>query len=154
MALVRAAADAEKRWFFGGGVHTWLASPEDTGCAYLLIHDAIDGGKATPLHVHPESDETFYVLAGEIVVHLDGVDHPVRAGGIAMAPRGLPHAFMVTSPTAELLFLHTPGSCADFYRNASEPLADGREVDVGRVRAAAASDPGIELSGPPPFQRP
>lgn len=153
MAIVRAAADAEKRWFFGGGIHTWLASPEETGGAYLLIHDALDAGKATPLHVHPESDETFYVLSGEILVHLDGVDHAVHAGGIAMAPRGVPHAFMVTSETAELLFLHTPGSCASFYRDASEPLSGGRAVDIERVRAAAAADPGIQLSGPPPFQR-
>jgi quercetin dioxygenase-like cupin family protein len=154
MTFVRSAEEAEQRWFFGGGIHTWLASPEDTAGAYLLIHDELKGGKATPLHVHPDSDETFYVLSGEILVHLDGVDHAVRAGGIAMAPRGVPHAFLVTSPTAELLYLHTPGACAAFYRAASEPLGDGRHVDFDRVRTAAASDPGIELCGPPPFTQP
>jgi quercetin dioxygenase-like cupin family protein len=154
MAFVRSAAEAERRWFFGGGIHTWLASPEDTAGAYLLIHDELEGGKVTPLHVHPDSDETFYVLAGEILVHLDGIDHAVKAGGIAMAPRGVPHAFLVTSPTAELLYLHTPGASAAFYRGASEPLGDGRHVDFDRVRAAAASDPGIELCGPPPFTQP
>ena len=154
MALVRSAAEAEKRWFFGGGVHTWLASSEDTAGAYLLIHDELVGGKATPLHVHADSDETFYVLSGEILVHLDGVDHPVKAGGIAMAPRGVPHAFMVVSPQAELLYLHTPGACEAFYRAASEPLGTERRVDFDRVRAAAASHPGIELTGPPPFQKP
>ncbi len=154
MALVRSAAEAEKRWFFGGGIHTWLAATEDTGGAYLLIHDELVGGKATPLHVHPLSDESFYVLSGEIVVHLDGVEHPVQAGGIAMAPRGVPHAFVVVSATAELLYLHTPGACAAFYRGASEPLGEGREVDVDKVRAAAATDPGITLLGPPPFPQP
>jgi quercetin dioxygenase-like cupin family protein len=154
MALVRSAAEAEKRWFFGGGIHTWLASPEETDGAFLLIHDELEGGKTTPLHVHPHSDETFYVLSGEILVHLDGVDHHVKAGGIAMAARGVPHAFMVTSPTAEVLYLHTPGACASFYRGASQQLGDDRPVDFERVRAAAASDPGIELVGPPPFQQP
>jgi quercetin dioxygenase-like cupin family protein len=151
MALVRSAVEAEKRWFFGGGIHTWLASPEETDGAFLLIHDELEGGKTTPLHVHPHSDETFYVLSGEIRVHLDGVDHHVKAGGIAMAARGVPHAFMVTSPTAEVLYLHTPGACASFYRGASQQLTDDRPVDFERVRAAAASDPGIELVGPPPF---
>jgi len=154
MALIRSAAEAEQRWFFGGGIHTWLASPEDTGGAYLLIHDGLEGGKMTPLHVHPHSDETFYVLSGEILVHLDGVDHQVKAGGIAMAPRGVPHAFMVTSPSAELLYLHTPGACAAFYRAASEPLGDDQQVDFDRIHAAATSDPGIELLGPPPFGQP
>ncbi len=153
MALVRAAEACEQRWFYGGGVHTWLAAPEETGGAFLLIHDALEGGKATPLHVHPHSDETFYVLSGEIRVHLDGAEHVVQPGGIAMAPRGVPHAFLVTSPTAELLYLHTPGACAGFYRCASEPLGEDRTVDAGRVRAAAADDPGIELLGPPPFAR-
>ncbi len=151
MDLVRSAAEAEQRWFFGGGIHTWLAAPEDTGGAYLLIHDELEGGKVTPLHVHPNSDESFYVLSGEITVHLDGVEHHVKAGGIAMAARGVPHAFMVTSQSAELLYLHTPGACAAFYRGASEPLGDRRTVDLDRVRAAAADDPGIELLGPPPF---
>ena len=154
MSRVVAAAEAERRWFFGGGIHTWLASPEDTGGAYLLIQDELEQGKTTPLHVHPHSDESFYVLSGEIVVHLDGVDHHVTAGGIAMATRGVPHAFMVTSPTAELLYLHTPGACGAFYRAASEPLGDDRTVDLERVRAAAAQDPGIELLGPPPFAPP
>lgn len=99
-------------------------------------------------------DETFYVLTGEILVHLDRVDHHVKAGGIALAPRGIPNAFMVTSPTAELLYLHTPGACGAFYRAASEPLGDDRDVDFNRVRAAATSDPGIELLGPPPFGQP
>ncbi|MDQ6649832.1 MAG: cupin domain-containing protein [Actinomycetota bacterium] len=154
MAFVRAAAEAERRWFYGGGIHTWLAAPEDTGGAYLLIHDELEGGKATPLHVHPDSDESFYVLAGEITVHVDGTDHYVKAGGIAMAARGVAHAFLVTSPTAELLYLHTPGACAAFYREASEPLGDERKVDFDRVRAAAMTDPGIELLGPPPFAQP
>lgn len=154
MSLVRAAAEAERRWFFGGGIHTWLAAPEDTGGAYLLIHDELEGGKMTPLHVHPDSDETFYVLSGEITVHLDGVDHAVGTGGIAMAPRGVPHAFLVTSATAELLYLHTPGACEAFYRAASQPLGEERRVDIDKVRAAAAAHPGIELIGPPPFARP
>ena len=29
-------------------------------------------GKTTPLHRHPEADETVYVLEGEIVVNVDG----------------------------------------------------------------------------------
>ena len=61
--------------------------------AFLLFEDRLDHGKVTPLHLHPDSDETMIVLEGEILMHLDGAEHTVSAGGIASAPRGVPHAF-------------------------------------------------------------
>ena len=155
---VRAATEGERRWFFGGGVHTWKATAAETGGAFFLFEDAMEQGKATPLHTHPESDETMYVLDGEILMHIDGRDYPVAAGGLAVAPRGVPHAFLVVSETARLLCLHTPGSCEAFYVDASEPLsADseaGGQVDFARVQASAERNGGIVLLGPPPFDRP
>ncbi|MDQ4036879.1 MAG: hypothetical protein M3313_00645 [Actinomycetota bacterium] len=51
-----------------------------------------------------------YVLDGEILMHMDGQDHRVSAGGLTVAPRGVPTP-MVVSETARLLCLHTPGLC-------------------------------------------
>lgn len=52
------------------------------------------------------------VLEGEILMHLDGDDRVVGVGGVAIAPRGAPHASKVTGATgARLLCLHTPGCC-------------------------------------------
>jgi quercetin dioxygenase-like cupin family protein len=152
---VRAADEGERRWFHGGGVHTWKVHAEESAGAFLLFEDVMEEGKMTPLHTHPESDETMIVLEGSILMHLDGQEHRVDEGGVASAPRGLPHAFMVVSPRARLLCLHTPGSCESFYRHASVPLAADQEgsgvVDFDLVRAAAAAWGGIEILGPPPF---
>src|SRR4051794_24512097 len=95
-ATVRRAGQGNRRWFYGGGVHTWLTTAEESGGAFLLFEDAMDKGKRTPLHTHPEADETMYVLRGEILMHLDGAEERIGAGGLAVAPRGLPHAFLVT----------------------------------------------------------
>ena len=62
------------------------------------------------------------VLEGSIVMHMDGVDHELGAGGVAIAPREMPHAFMVVSPMSRLLCLHTPGCCQSFYCDVSELL--------------------------------
>ena len=152
---IRSAGEGDRRWFFGGGVHTWKATSEETGGAFLLFEDQLDQGKATPLHTHPESDETVYVLDGEILVHMDGREHLVSTGGLAVAPRGVPHAFMVLSETARLLFLHTPGNCQAFYWDASEPLTGDSDVpgavDFSLVQRSAQHNGGIELLGPPPF---
>ena len=139
-------------------MHTWKATAEETGGAFLLFEDHMVGGKTTPLHTHPESDETMYLLEGEILMHLDGEEHRVAAGGLAVAPRGVPHAFMVLSEVTRLLCLHTPGSCQAFYRDASEPMgADGEAsgpVDFALVEASAKQNGGIQILGPPPFAMP
>ena len=90
---IRTADEGERRWFFGGGVHTWKATADETGGAFLLFEDVMDKGKMTPLHSHPESDETMYVLEGEILMHIEGREDRIAAGGLAVAPRGVPHAF-------------------------------------------------------------
>ena len=93
----------EKRWFFGGGLHIWKATAEQTNGAFLLFEDHMQAGKMTPFHTHPDADEAFYVLAGEIAVHADGQEHVIPAGGFAVALRGVPHAFMARAET-RLLF--------------------------------------------------
>lgn len=156
--IIRGEAEGEKRWFYGGGVHTWKATAEETGGAFLLFEDRMGQGKMTPLHTHPESDETMYVLEGEILMHIDGQEHPVAAGGLAVAPRGVPNAFLVLSDVARLLCLHTPGCCQAFYWDASEPISADRPasgaVDFARVQASAKENGGIEILGPPPFAQP
>jgi len=152
--VVRADDDGERRWFFGGGHHTWKVRAAETNGAFFLFEDRMEQGKMTPLHTHPEADETMYMLEGEILMHLDGREHRVAAGATVMAPRGLPHAFMVLSPVARMLCLHTPGSAEAFYWGASEPDSDegaSKPVDLDRIRASAGQHGGIELLGPPPF---
>lgn len=158
-SLVRAREDGERRWFLGGGLHIWKATAQETDGAFLLFEDRMDHGKVTPLHQHPDSDETMIVLEGEILMHLDGHEHVVGTGGIASAPRGVPHAFMVSGAEgARLLCLHTPGCCQAFYMDASEPVAsddrrglDAGPVDMDCVQASARKNGGIEILGPPPF---
>jgi hypothetical protein len=108
----------------------------------------------TPLHRHPDADETFYMLEGEIMLHVDGEERQLRAGAIAVIPRGIPHAFKVTSAHARMLCLQTPGGGGVFYRLASEPALQGEPpapIDFDRVQAAAARTGAIEVLGPPPF---
>jgi quercetin dioxygenase-like cupin family protein len=158
-SIVRATEDGERRWFYGGGLHIWKATAEETDGAFLLFEDRMDHGKVTPLHIHPDSDETMVVLEGEILMHLDGEEHTVRVGGIASAPRGVAHAFKVSGADgARLLCLHTPGCCQAFYWDASEPVSvdDSRDigagpVDMSYVQASAKKNGGIEILGPPPF---
>ena len=158
VSIVRADGEGEHRRFWGGGILTMKATAEETGGAFLLFEDFMSQGKTTPLHVHANEDETLYVLDGEILVHIDGTDHAVGPYGVAVAPRGVPHAFLVTSPTARVLTLQTPGSAEAFYRGASEPASADADpsgpIDFARVREAAERSGGMQVLGPPPFAAP
>ncbi len=152
---VRESGEGEQRWFCGGGRHTWLATADETAGEFLIFEDHLEAGKVTPLHRHPAADETFYLLEGAIALHVEGRGlRALHAGGIAVIPRGVAHAFMVTSATARMLCLQNPGSGQEFFRLASEPVMAGMPaaaVDFDRVRAAAAATGAIEILGPPPF---
>ncbi len=153
--IIRAAGEGDRQSFLGGGLHTWKLMAEDTGGAFFMFEDVMAQGKTTPLHRHPEADETVYVLEGEIVVLVDGKESRVGTGGVMFTPKGVPHAFLAVSDYARLLTLQTPGIGQAFYRGASEPATGDTSgtVDIARIQAAAKENPrGIELLGPPPFQ--
>lgn len=154
-AVVRNHGDGERRHFFGGGMLTMKLTAAESGGSLMLFEDELVEGKTTPLHIHADEDELLFVLEGRIVVHIGGDEHTVGPAGLAFAPRGVPHAFLVTSATARVLTLQTPGSAEAFYREASEPAVPGSHgtVDFERVNAAAAAVGGMEVMGPPPFAR-
>jgi len=152
--IIRAAGEGDKRAFLGGGLHTWKLMTEDTNGAFFLLEDVMSQGKTTPLHRHPDADETIYVIDGELIVFVDGQESRVGPGAMSFVPRGVSHALLVVSERAQLLTLQTPGSGQTFYRGASEPTTgDASEaVDIARVRASAQQNGGIEILGPPPFE--
>ena len=155
--IIRGDGEGERLWFAGGGLWTMKATAEETDGAFMLFENRMPRGKTTPLHRHPHEDETFIVLEGEIVVHVEGAEHRVGPGGVAVVPRGVQHAFLVTSESARILALQTPGSGEPFYRDASEPSTEEtdaeRPPDWDRLRAAAERNPDcIEILGPPPFE--
>src|ERR671917_1892795 len=154
--IIRGDGEGEHRWFAGGGVHIMRATAEETNGAFILLEDRMAQGKTTPLHNHPNLDETLIVLEGEILFYADKREHRLGPRGVAVAPRGAAHAFMVTSESALILALQTPGSGEAFYREASQPASaetDPGRTDWERLRAAAERHPDtIEILGPPPFE--
>ena len=126
------------------------ATSKQTDGAFILFEQTSQQGKTTPLHRHSE-DETFYVLDGELVVHIDGTDHPGKPGSIIFVPRQTPHAFLVTSELFRGLILFTPGSeaCENWFRTAGDPapaheLPEPGPPDLARL-GAASQQYGVEI---------
>ena len=82
-------------------------------------------GRATGLHTDP-SHETFYVLEGELLFHVDGEEHQARAGETVAIRRGVPHAFLVTTTDSALPRAQHAGRASHrFFRAGGEPASSG-----------------------------
>lgn len=152
--------EGEALWF-NNDLLTLKATGAQTDGAYLLVEELARQGKVTPLHAHPAEEETFYMLEGEVVIHLDGDEWSLGVGGLVSVPPGLAHAYLVTSEVARSLILITPGSGAmeQFFRQAGEPapervLLEAGPLDIERIAGAAERTRAVEILGPPPFGEP
>ena len=153
-AYTLGSEDGEVLWFFGT-LAVFKATAEQTDGRYSLVEQLAPRGMATPLHVHREDHESFYVIEGELTVYLEDSDHPtpVSAGAFVHIPGGVVHAFRVESETARWLDLTTPQH-ERFMRAAGEParervLPPEGLIDMEKV-GAAQQQHGIEILGPPP----
>lgn len=145
--------EGEAIWF-NGALMTVKSPGEWSDEAFSLVEVAMEEGRATGLHRDP-SHETFYVLEGEVLFHVDGEEIRASAGETVGIRRGVPHAFVAVSPLARFLVLNTPGTHDRFFRDGGFP-ATSRDFhsaprpDLERTMAAAERY-GVEMLGPPPF---
>jgi quercetin dioxygenase-like cupin family protein len=146
-------SEGEAIWF-NGALITVKFPGEWSDDKFSLVEVAAPKGRATGLHTDP-SDETFYVLEGELRFHVDGEEQRLQPGETVSVRRGVPHAFLVTSEVARFLVLNTPGTHDRFFRAGGTPATDrdfaaAPAPDHART-VAAAQECGVELLGPPPF---
>jgi quercetin dioxygenase-like cupin family protein len=133
------------------------ADAERTGGRLGVSESWAPRGHASPLHVHSREDEAFFVIDGELQFWLgDGPPSRYRSGGLAWLPRSLPHAFVVTSPTARFLTIMIPGGFEDLFRTGTptesrEIPGEGSADPAGVQRAGAALiDLRVRILGPTP----
>lgn len=143
--------------WFGGGLITFKVTSEQSRNALVLVEHTASGGKTTPLHLHEDHDETVYVLEGELLLYIDGVEQRAGPGDCICIPRGKPHAFLVTSEMERSLWVVTPGGAMEkFYRQAGDVALSQTlpptTIDFARIRAAGEATGAMKVLGPSPFQ--
>jgi len=153
--LTRTTAEGEALWVLGG-LFTYKAVNAETG-AYLACEVQAPQGFAIPVHFHEDEEEGFYVARGEVTIFLGDEEVRLSAGGFALAPHGVPHAFRCETPDATLLLLITPGSKHEaLFRELGEPAAERvvpppptEPPDPAAMGQIAARN-GTQIVGPPP----
>jgi mannose-6-phosphate isomerase-like protein (cupin superfamily) len=117
-------ATAGERLSFAGAVLLVKASTETTAGAFAIIEevDPLD----TPLHVHANEDELFYVIEGEHVFRVGDEEFPAGPGAVVFAPRRIPHAHRRLVPRAgRFLTIVSPAGFEGFFRELRAAEAAG-----------------------------
>ena len=137
LSAVGLGADGGERLVFGEATILIRASAETTGGAFTLFEE-VPPLADTPLHVHENEDELFYVLEGEHVFQVGAAEFQAGPGGVVFAPRGVPHSQRRVVPrSGRVLVLTSPAGFEGFFRE----LADADRADaLGPEAYASASD--------------
>lgn len=152
-------------WPYGPvtGRYSIKASGEQTGGRLLQLHAVDHRGAAPPLHIHHDTDETWYVIDGQITVFVGDEQIEAGPGAFVFGPMGVPHTFLVTSERAEFFVTFSPAGT----KGPSGYGVDGFFQDVAALVVSGAAPPeprepdpedfarrmmqyGIEMVGPPP----
>ena len=99
----------ETSTWYKGILTSGLATSEETGGAFDLVHSNMRAGTEPPPHVHSRESEFFYVLDGKLEVYVDSEVFEVGEGEFMFLPMGRPHAFLIRSAEIRMLVQILPG---------------------------------------------
>ena len=95
----------------------------ETGESIMMFEETLPAGTKSLFHLHHDSDEVAWVLAGEITFKIGDEITVGGPGTCAFMPRDLPHAWKNSgSETGRVLFLYTPAAAGGLI----EALAEHR----------------------------
>jgi quercetin dioxygenase-like cupin family protein len=148
------AGEGEALWFLGQLV-TIKSSGESTAGRVAVTETLAPRGSGSPLHVHHNEDEWFYVIEGELTFWVGGQVSTAPAGSFVYGPRNIPHTFTVSSEQARFLLVAEPAGFEDFIRALGQPAQQlvvpppaTEPPDIEQL-AAIAAQYGLEILGPP-----
>jgi quercetin dioxygenase-like cupin family protein len=152
--IAHGPGEGEHLWFFGG-LTTIKVDGAETGGRVMVTEQFAPRGSGSPLHVHHNEDEWFYVLEGELTIWVGGQTVVAPAGSFVFGPCDVPHTFIVSSDEARFLLVTQAAGFEGFIRTlgtpapvAEIPPASTEPPDMEPVLRAAA-DHGLEILGPP-----
>jgi quercetin dioxygenase-like cupin family protein len=123
----------------------------ETGQSVMMFEETAPAGTETNFHLHHDSDEVAYILAGEVTFKIGDRVSVGGPGTCAFMPRGVAHAWKVTgNETGRILFLYTPGAAGKMFEESQQvqrSFAALAPDDVAALQRRYRS----EVVGPPPF---
>lgn len=146
----------EYLWFLDTLVSIRMSHRDGTDRISVLEH-AARRGDSPPLHVHVNEDEVFHILEGDFRFRLGSDERKGHAGDTVLAPKGVPHTYLVESNRGRWLTVTTHEQFEEFVRTMARkadamdlPPAGGPPTPQAiEALTSMARKFGIEIVGPP-----
>jgi quercetin dioxygenase-like cupin family protein len=152
LGYVARAGEGQRLAWIAGSVHHVVLDAAATEGRLSVLRSTMRGGAASPVHVHEHEDETVFLLSGSGVFWAGDQRWELSSGDTAFLPRGLPHTYMFTSDSAELLTVCNPAGMEEFFRQAgwdlANPMPEDWAVDMKSL-AKVGEAAGQIVLGPP-----
>jgi quercetin dioxygenase-like cupin family protein len=124
----------------GDGKHLDMGAPgrfaalkllgRETNESIMLFEETVPVGTKSLFHLHRDSDEVAWVLAGEITFKIGDEVSVGGPGTCAFFPRDVPHAWKSTGrETGRVLFLYTPAAAGGYVEALLERPAGAMDDD-------------------------
>jgi quercetin dioxygenase-like cupin family protein len=147
--LAQPEQQQQLEWLDGGTLAILLDSAATDGQLMVGRFD-VRRGEAPPYHRHTLEDEVFMLITGEALVWVDDEQHELKEGGIIFLPKGIPHAYRITSAKADLLMINTPGGIEGMFRATGRDRSTPRPPDFQvKPDPAVSAKYGNIIVGPP-----
>ncbi|GAA0645985.1 cupin domain-containing protein [Brevundimonas lenta] len=147
---IRRASDGPAS--IGVGQVAYLSPDGEQAMGQIVLVEA--PGYRTPVHVHHRTDESFYVLSGQLTLHVGGGALVLGPGDYVFIPRGTPHAQGNTGeePTRLLLSVSS-GDFIGFFHAREELVKTSPpgHPDYGPRMRALSDVYDVENLAAPPF---
>jgi quercetin dioxygenase-like cupin family protein len=95
---------------------TVLVTGEKTGGRFALVETIEQPGDELPYHRHHWEDKAIYVLDGALALSIAGTWVHAPIGTAVFVPRGVEHAYTITSERVRILTMLTPAGFERFYQ--------------------------------------
>lgn len=106
---------------------TYKVTAEDSGGAFVLVEGGLPPRMLITPHVHTREDEISIVIRGRLGVRIGDSEYELGPGGVAIKPRGIPHAMWnpTDEPVLQLEYI-SPGAYVEFWEEVAKLPAGWR----------------------------
>ena len=148
----------EKYFWYLNSLTIIRVSAQEGQNGISVIEQRAPKGNSPPLHIHRTQDELYHILEGEFRYKVGEGERQLKAGDLLLAPRGIPHSYIIDSTEGGRWLTITVGvDFENFVRALARPAEridlpeSGEDTSPENVLALTmtAAQFGIEIVGPP-----
>src|SRR5918998_3283653 len=141
LGIVLGAGEGRTHTLMGNRITLKVVGAQTAGTVEVLEYEMAPGFQGPAPHVHARTDETFYVLEGEVSFWVDGREVVAGPGACVYVPRGLPHTFSSHEGSgARFLEVVTPGHFSGYFEELAALPATGGAPHTPGLRALWGKD--------------